>query len=256
MTDPIDRCPVHGVAPAGGAAESGAEEGEATNGCPECGRDAVRLLSGERRRRLSKFLSGALRHFPGDVGLSLSRGGWVDRTDLVAAAADRYDWADAERVDAVIAADPKGRFEASAGRVRAAYGHSVDVDLDAEDGGAVGNESTAEGGGAIRSGEATEAAGSDAEEASIPDQLYHGTAPRRAAAIEREGLKPMGRQAVHLSGSVADARAVGERHAADPVVFVVDAAAMLADGRRIRKRGTETYTVDRVPPEYLSRRES
>jgi putative RNA 2'-phosphotransferase len=66
-------------------------------------------------------------------------------------------------------------------------------------------------------------------------------------------MKPMGRQQVHLPASIDDAREVGRRHAADPVVFVVDAAS-LADEHRVTKRGRETYTVDRVPPAYLTRR--
>lgn len=213
MTDPIYRCEEHGFA--------------TRRPCPRCGREGRAVLPGERRERLSKFLSGALRHFPGDVGLSLDSRGWVDRDDLAAAASERYDWADAERVGAVIATDPKGRFETDGDRVRAAYGHSVDVTLD----------------------DGTD----DPDAAPIPDRLYHGTAPRALPAIRREGLRPMDRREVHLSETAADAREVGSRHAADPAVLVVDAAAMLADGRRICRRGRETYTTDRVPPEYLSR---
>jgi putative RNA 2'-phosphotransferase len=207
VTDPIRRCPDHGTV---------------ADACPDCGAVGDEVLSAERRPRLSTFLSGALRHFPDDAGLSLDDRGWVAWTDLVAAATDRYPWADGESVEGVVAADPKGRFERDGDRVRAAYGHSVDVTLDPTD-------------------------------APVPDELYHGTAPRNVAAIEREGLRPMGRQQVHLSASVADAEAVGRRHAAEPVVFVVDAAA-LRDDYRITKRGHETYTVDRVPPAYLTRR--
>ncbi len=39
----------------------------------------------------------------------------------------------------------------------------------------------------------------------------------------------MSRQTVHLSESAAAAREVGRRHAADPVVFVVDATAMQSE---------------------------
>ena len=213
MTDSLRRCPDHG--PVDGA-------------CPDCGAVGDAILTAERRTRLSKFLSGALRHFPGDVGIELDGAGWTPWTDLVAAATDRYPWADEAAVEGVVAADPKGRFEwdgtADGARIRAAYGHSVDVTLDPTD-------------------------------APVPDALYHGTASRNVDAIEREGLRPMGRQQVHLSASVADAEAVGRRHAhaADPVVFVVDSAALL-DDYRITKRGHETYTVDRVPPAYLTRR--
>ncbi|WP_123536904.1 RNA 2'-phosphotransferase [Halosimplex salinum] len=214
--------------------EHGVFEGEA---CPGCEREGRAVLDGERRRRLSKFLSGALRHFPDDAGLRLDDAGWTPFDALVAAAERQYDWASRERVAAVVATDPNGRFERTGGavgsgahegattaesdRVRAAYGHSVDVDLASGDG-------------------------------PVPGTLYHGTAPRNREAILGEGLKPMSRQLVHLSGTLEAARRVGGRHAADPVVFEVDAAAMRADGHEITRRGRATYTAERVPPEYLS----
>ena len=88
-------------------------------------------------------------------------------------------------------------------------------------------------------------------DASVPDVLYHGTAPEDVENILADGLRPMGRQKVHLSASPSSAREVGERHAAAPTILRVDAAAMLSDGRRVTKRGQDTYTADRVPPEYL-----
>lgn len=206
MTDPVRRCPTHGYA-------SGA--------CPVCGTAGETVLSGDRRTRLSKFLSGALRHFPDDAGLSLDDRGWTAWDAVVAAATDRYPWAAADAVEGVVATDPKGRFERDDGRVRAAYGHSVDVSLEPTD-------------------------------APIPDRLYHGTAPDVVPSIREEGLKPMGRQQVHLSGSLDAARAVGRRHAADPVVFAVAAASLAGDDHRVTKRGHDTYTVARVPPEYLT----
>ncbi|SEW23547.1 RNA 2'-phosphotransferase [Natrinema salifodinae] len=223
MTDPVRTCDDHGAFVAD------------CERCPACDAPGARLLSGERRRRLSKFLSGALRHFPNDVGLELDERGWTAFDDLIDAVERTYDWATAEHVAAVIATDPKGRFErtrtdtaaehddaGSRVRVRASYGHSVDVDLEPTD-------------------------------APVPDDLYHGTAPATLDSIREEGLRPMNRQQVHLSGSRAAARRVGQRHADDPVLLAVDAAAMLADGHRIAKRGRETYTTDAVPPEYLSR---
>lgn len=216
MTEPIRSCPDHGPF--------------ATDDdrCPRCGDEGETLLSGDRRRRLSKYASGALRHFPEDAGLELDERGWASLEALVDAVERTYDWAGAEHVAAVIATDPKGRFErtgsdgddGSGDRVRAAYGHSVDVDLEPTD-------------------------------APVPDVLYHGTAPENLGSIRESGLRPMSRQHVHLSESSAAARRVGSRRASEPVVLAVDAAAMLADGRRITKRGVETYTTDRVPPAYL-----
>ena len=213
MTDPVRRCPVHGYVPG--------------RRC-DCGREGDPVLDGDRRTRLSKFLSGLLRHFPDDYGVELDAGGWADRAAVEAVAADRYGWVDAEAVAAVVAADPKGRFETRSGEVRAAYGHSADVDLDVADGETPG-------------------------ETDVPETLYHGTAPGNLDAILEEGLRPMERQAVHLSADVETARAVGRRHADEAAVLEVDAAGMRDDGFRVAERGPATYTAARVPPAYLSR---
>lgn len=220
MTDPIRTCEDHG------AFATGDEE------CPVCGARGVELLSGDRRRRLSKFMSGALRHFPDDVGLELNERGWTAYDALRVAAERKYGWVRPAHVAAVIETDPKGRFERTdapnantdTGLVRAAYGHSVDITLEPTD-------------------------------TPVPDELYHGTAPENLESIRDSGLRPMSRQHVHLSESRGDARHVGRRHANEPVVLVVDAAAMLADGNRITKRGAQTYTTERVPPKYLTAEE-
>ncbi|SFK68399.1 putative RNA 2'-phosphotransferase [Halogranum rubrum] len=189
--------------------------------CPVCANEGRHVLDDDRRTRLSTFVSGALRHFPDDVGLSLDANGWVAYDALVDAVCQKYSWAERDHVDAVVATDPKGRFERREGAIRAAYGHSVDVTLDATD-------------------------------SMVPDRLYHGTARRTLDSISEEGLRPMGRQQVHLSATVEDAREVGRRHDADPVVLVVDADALVRDGLDVDKRGHDTYTVDYVPPAYLT----
>ena len=201
----ICRCPDHGYIE--------------SQSCPVCGAESEQLLSAERRIRLSKFMSGALRHFPADVDLSLDEQGWTAYNDLVEAVLEQYGWAESAHVEVVIATDPKGRFERSGEHVRAAYGHSIDVDL-------------------------------EPAETPVPDELYHGTSSENVAAIHEEGLKPMGRAQVHLSETVESAREVGRRHASDPVVFVVYAAELQKEDG-IAKRGRGIYTTDRVPPEDL-----
>lgn len=219
MTDLIAVCPDHGP--------------HARVVCPRCGARGERLLDGRRRRQLSTFCSGALRHFPDDAGITLDAAGWCPLDALVDAVDRRYDWAGDREVRAVVATDPKGRFETRGvvddAEVRAAYGHSVDVDLDLD----------------------RDPEGDPGDD--VPETLYHGTAPRNLDAISDEGLRPMGRQEVHLSGDPATAASVGRRHAAEPVVLVVDATGLAAAGFEIRTRGRETYTVARVPPRFLSR---
>jgi putative RNA 2'-phosphotransferase len=211
MTAPVYRCPRHGH-----------HDGET---CPDCDEQGSRVVSGSRRERLSRFISGALRHFPEDAGIDLDAAGWTDTDALIDTVVRRYDWAHTDQIDAVLETDPKGRFERQGGQVRAAYGHSVDVDLEGTDD-------------------------------PVPNTLYHGTAPRNLGAIREEGLRPMNREAVHLSETVEAAMEVGARHAAEPAVLAVDAAELLSAGYEIHKRGEATYTVDRVPPAYLAVRDN
>lgn len=222
----IHRCPDHGVF-----------DTERAEACPVCGARGDPVLDGRKRVQLSKFLSGALRHFPEDAGLTLTERGWAEYSQVVDVVTNRYSWVDEEAIDAVITTDPKGRFEredagrrrngtneertADRGRIRAAYGHSVDVTLEPGDG-------------------------------SIPDRLYHGTAPSNREAIASEGLRPMNRREVHLSRTPEEARTVGARHATAPIVFAVDARGLLENGHRVTERGRGVYTTDRVPPRFLT----
>ncbi|MDY6764693.1 MAG: RNA 2'-phosphotransferase [Halobacteria archaeon] len=191
------------------------------NECPDCGNSGKEILNKNRRKRLSKFMSGCLRHFPHDAGLSMDEKGWVSYDELVSVVVEKYPWVDPEHIEAVIETDPKGRFERDDRRVRASYGHSVDVDL-------------------------------EKEETVVPDKLYHGTDPENLDSIMEEGLLPMERQEVHLSETIDDALTVGSRHTHEPVVLEVDARGMSEDGWDIVKRGRETYTTDVVPPRYIS----
>jgi len=197
---PVRRCPEHGYL-----------DGEAC----DCGREGVGILDDDRRLRISKFLSGVLRHFPDDAGVTLDRNGWASYGEVVTAVTERYDSACSEEVDAVVSTDPKGRFDRDGGDIRAAYGHSVEVSLDDADGG-------------------------------TPGRLYHGTARGNVEPILEEGIAPVGRNEVYLSETVDEARKVGERHG-DPVVFEVDAT-----GLEAVERGDGVYAVETVPPDALS----
>lgn len=193
----------------------------AAESCPVCHQRGERVLSGDQRRQLSGFMSGALRHFPSDVGLDIDSEGWTEFDDLVTAVEEKYQWAGHDAVEGVVATDPKGRFERNDDQIRAVYGHSIDVHIETD------NEP-------------------------VPDTLYHGTAPRNLDAIREEGLRPMSRQQVHLSESREEAETVGQRYTSDPVILTVDIDSMIDDGYRIEKRGETTYTTGSVPPQYLS----
>lgn len=194
----------------------------AADTCPVCDEPGTHVVSVSQRTQVSKFLSGGLRHFPNDVGIELDTAGWTVLDAVIERTAEKYEWADERVVPAIVATDPKGRFEIDEGRIRAAYGHSVDVELDSSD-------------------------------SPVPAELYHGTPADNVTDILKDGLRPMSRQYVHLTDSVEEAEGVGERHARDVVVLRVDAAQMLSDGWDITKRGKTVYTTERVPPVYISR---
>lgn len=175
----------------------------------------------DRLKRLSKTLAWVLRHRPDGIGIELDPAGWVDVSVLLAAMVAAGHTIDEADLEQVVATNDKKRYELVDGRIRAAQGHSVAVDLGLE--------------------------------AMVPpDVLYHGTVERFLDAIDQDGLQPGTRTHVHLSADTATARAVGQRRGR-PVVLEVDAARMHADGFVFRRASNGVWLVDQVPPRYLTR---
>jgi putative RNA 2'-phosphotransferase len=175
----------------------------------------------QRTVRISKFLSLVLRHQPDKVGLTLDEAGWVDVDELIAACAAKGRRFSRAELDHVVATNNKKRFAYSEDgrRIRASQGHSVTVEL-------------------------------GLEAAEPPEVLYHGTASGTLPLILAEGLRPMSRQDVHLSADVETAVRVGSRHGR-PVVLVVDARGLAAQGHVFRVSANGVWLTDRVPPQWL-----
>lgn len=148
----------------------------------------------------SKFLSYVLRHQPADIGLEVDRAGWAEVDALIEGARADGRQLDREAIERVVETSDKERFALSedGSRIRANYGHSIEVDL-----------------------------GLEAEEP--PEWLCHGTARTHLDAIRREGLRPQGRQWVHLNEDDRRgrrlAREVGGRHG-EPVLVRVETGAV------------------------------
>ncbi len=187
-----------------------------------CGAAAELLMGAGERVRLSRLVSGALRHFPHALNLRLDEEGFVDLGELAEAVRRRpgYEWVRREHLLALAALDPKGRFEVRGGRIRARYGHSVRV----------------------RVSYAEEYPGAP---------LYHGTSASRLPSIMRRGLIPMRRLFVHLTTSFEDAAARARRHP-DPVVLVIDPQRMRGRVPLYRASG-RVYVAPRVPPDCIAR---
>ncbi|TYK48167.1 RNA 2'-phosphotransferase [Actinomadura decatromicini] len=175
----------------------------------------------ERRAvKISKYLAKHLRHRPERIGLTLDAEGWADVADLLAAAARHSFPITRAELEFVVDANDKKRYELDGDRIRAVQGHSIPVDL-------------------------------KLPPAAPPQFLFHGTVRRSVPSILRDGLRPMGRHAVHLSPDRETARRVGARRG-EPVVLVVDAGRMAAAGHEFRVSVNGVWLAESVPPEYLS----
>lgn len=180
-------------------------------------------MTNKKRTRLSKFLSFILRHHPEKVGLTLEPGGWVGIDALIAAVNQKNDlFLNRERLKELIEKSKKPRFtvDPTKTRIRAAYGHSVAVDLQMAP-----------------------------EEP--PEQLYHGTAQRFIASIREEGLRSKSRNFVHLSTFQEDAAEVGQRHG-QLVLLTVEARALYRTGQVFYRPNNRVWLTEQVPAAYLS----
>jgi putative RNA 2'-phosphotransferase len=168
--------------------------------------------------RLSKFLSLVLRHRPDEYGLEMDEQGYVDFDSLmdVLAAEDVLGGNAEEDVRALVEGSERRRFAIDDTRIRALYGHSARIRLDypADD---------------------------------PPPTLYHGTTAESARRVLQEGLKPVGRAFVHLSGTEEEAIAVGSRHTERPVLIRIDTEAAAKEGIDFH-RATDLIWLCRVLP--------
>lgn len=174
--------------------------------------------------RLSRLVSHALRHEPWLYELELDEQGWAPVDALLNAIHGQGpQWSDVGRDDlaGMIATAAKQRHEMDGERIRALYGHSLPGRL-------VKTEETP------------------------PEVLFHGTSPRAWAAIQRTGLRPMGRQFVHLSLDVGTADQVGKRKAPRPVILTVRAREAHLDGVRFWRGNELVWLADHVPSAYLA----
>ncbi len=128
------------------------------------------MMDESERRRLSKFLSFVLRHEPDAIGLELDVAGWASVDSLLEASCTHGAEVTRPMLEEVVATSPKRRFVFSddGQRIRAAQGHSIDVDL-------------------------------NYLPTVPPDVLFHGTVETSISVIRSQGLLRLNRHDVHLS---------------------------------------------------------
>jgi putative RNA 2'-phosphotransferase len=161
----------------------------------------------------------ALRHQPQKFGLKPDPYGFVGVDALLAVLRDRYGSVQPSDIEIVVQGCPKRRFEIREEKIRARYGHSIDVRL-------------------------------DAKACQPPELLYHGTSPAMKDSILEEGIKPMKRKYVHLSKNTVEAVHVGRRKSKNPIVFAVEAEEAHDQGIRFYDMGLVVLTAE-VPARFV-----
>jgi putative RNA 2'-phosphotransferase len=153
----------------------------------------------------------------------MDKNGWVNIQHLIDNA-NKYKnmRLNQDIIKAVVETNDKQRFIISddGEKIRANQGHSITVDL-------------------------------GLESQMPPDILYHGTAPHFLDSIMRDGLKPMSRQYVHLSGTEETAVNVGKRHG-KPIVLYINAKGMYEDGYKFYLSENKVWLANTVPVKYIT----
>ena len=170
---------------------------------------------------ISKLMSLVLRHKPGVLNIVVDGHGWTDVATLIERINARQPF-DRAMLEEIVRTDNKQRyaFSPDGTRIRANQGHSLPVDL-------------------------------ELLPKTPPEVLWHGTGTKFVESIERQGLKRMGRQYVHLSADPETAVTVGRRHG-KPALFMLDTARMIADGLEFYQAENGVWLTNPVPPRYLT----
>jgi len=173
--------------------------------------------------KLSKEISYALRHEPRRYGLELDEEGFAPINQLLEAINNGNGYErDITRDDLehIIDTSEKIRHEIVGDRIRALYGHSVKQRI-------------------------------FKAKVEPPAVLYHGTTHAALPKIMRSGLKPMGRQYVHLSADIDTAISTGARRDDNPVLLKVDAETASKDGIAFFVGSNNVWLSERIPQDYL-----
>ncbi len=186
------------------------------------------MIKDKYKTSLSKTLSYILRHHPEDFDLEMEIDGTISVNNLIKALQedDRFENIKFEDIEKLADNDEKNRFtiidiENEEKRIKANYGHSIEqININYEK--------------------------------IIPSHyLYHGTTYEYYKKIKKDGIKKMGRNYVHLSKTINQARKVGKRRSDQPVILEIDALKMHQDGHSFFKTNSDIILTEYVDTKYI-----
>lgn len=192
-----------------------------------CRQKARILLKPDVRLSLSKVLALILRHKPSAFGIHLARNGFtVETIDIIAHRIGKKKGIpfEADHIRAIVMFDPKGRFEIKNNRIRAVYGHSIDVDLGFE------------------------------PVKHPPELIYHATPIENRKNIMDYGILPQHRRFVHLSLNRNDAIEVARKHINENtydkrvVLFEVSTSKLKELGVKLYRPAKLVFIASHIPP--------
>ena len=192
--------------------------------CPVSNEEGKFIMSDKESDKLGRVLALVLRHAPEKFDVEMDINGWVDVNALCdGIKAQRRDferWLKPWHFEAVAITEEKGRYEVEGQRIRATYGHSIEIEI-------------------------------DLPTDDIPDSLFYPVDPDEVEDIIKLGIKGGDRRHVHLSKSVSKAHEAGRVRINSPSIVEVDAIRAIADGIDIYRAGKLVFLTEGVPPQYL-----
>jgi putative RNA 2'-phosphotransferase len=168
--------------------------------------------------RVERTLLYVLRHFSDFLRPAMDKAGFVSREDLWSEVSDRM--TKDEFSSALSSLAESGRVEAAAARVKALYGHSVEIAHTL---------------------------------ATPPSVLLHGTCATLLPVLRRDGLLPQSRSYVHLTSESLYADRVSLRRA-EPMVLEIDAARASQHGIVFYQASCRVWLAKAIPARFLRER--
>lgn len=180
-------------------------------------------MSDKESDKLGRVLALVLRHAPEKFDVEMDINGWVDISSLcdgIKSQRRDFHWLRPWHFEAVAITEEKGRYDVQGSRIRATYGHSIEIEI-------------------------------DLPTDDIPEVLFYPVPNEEVDDVIKLGIKGGDRRHVHLSKSIAKAYEAGSVRIKAPSIVEIDAVRAIADGNEIFRAGKLVFLTEEVPPQYL-----